>query len=374
MGYARKFDDEVLYDFELNDNAARIGGIALINQANHAANSTDDVDIPNFAYEMSGTNADLTSTSTAYSRGNGYIVFAPYVDKCNDSSIDGNYWTSATAGSASVTEGGDGVILTGSCGGRATNYTYRGTLPSDGTTGIDLKEADSEIVFYMGGSTIALQSAPPGTVNGTITSLAAVQIVGANAGSINIGSSYSTVTSETTAQDSFDGTFRVTIDVAAEEAKVFLNDATSATSTLDLSTLSGASWYLRPITETERGGGGDKAAKSFARLDFKGISQSVSGAAVTNLTFQSQSQALAETGSTGITSSRVIDNLTSLSTNLSANSGANFGTAFSGRFGIFDDLTAGTDGVMQINGDTPGSLTYPSSALMTLDFWGFQAW
>ncbi len=159
--------------------------------------------------------------------------------------------------------------------------------------------------------------------------------------------------------------------MSGTEAKVFVDDETTASITVDLSSLVGTSWYIR-LSALGTRVSGDKACTTNASIEMKGIGRVVHGASAATVQYHSNTQSLDHAGTGGIAYTELVDNENELKIALSADGGSNFGNDMVGRYAVSSDLTSGSSGVIRIKGDTPTAIDYPNSSLMVLDTWAFQ--
>lgn len=323
---------------------------ALIAAINQQENGDDTLTYENIVYSLNTKEQDLTN-STAYNGNDNFIVFAPYIDKTNDSSIDATLWTTATTSGGSVTE--DTVKIRTTVTTNSTSSTGN-NLISDGSTAIDLKDADSELVFYAD-IDINKSNANVGT--------ATISIIGSTGGSATI----KTVNSSGGNADD-ETLYRVVIDVAGTEMSIYEDGAITATSTVDLSSLTGASWYLK-INASLNGGTGSGTTT----IDLFGIARVKEADSESELTYLSDGFTLDVTATSAYGFFRYVANENVPKISFSAD-GSTFGTDVADKEGVVNGLTTGTNGKIRIKETIDSSITtnYPLPSAPIIQAWGAQ--
>lgn len=329
------------FSTKLNDNFLSIGAESVRNALNHRINSTDTFSYPDLFYQYDDQSVDHTNT-TAYARADSnYIVFIPYVDRMDDASISSTYWTTSTSGTSSVVEAGtdeDGGITLTSTGASAT-----ATLKSNGSTGIDLQAADCEVVFYTEFS---------GPTSGTIF----CEIVGSSSGS-------ATLFSQSGAGSGDTGLYHLVVSVSGTECKVY-KDLTLV-DTVDLSSLTGSSWYLQFRNNV---GSGTGTIKVF------GIGMVSQGDSTTETVYYSGTNSLSSnlTGAIAVSEYGVSSSAPKIS--VSANGGSGYATDVEGEEALFHSLTSSGSGVLRLKDTSVTGITaaYPNISSPTIKYWGIK--
>jgi len=331
----------------------------LTNSINSDIDGINDVPVDNLGYQtLTTTEVDQTNT-TAYCRGGtsdggigrGIICFLPYIDRCDDSSIDAAYWTETGGNGGGGTEGTDGIYGSFSV---SNSNDGSATVTSDGSTGIDLKK-DMELCF-----TVSLRA----TCSNSVNCYARVSIVGSSSGEVTLGSISQSESGTTYGQDFF----HLVIDESEEEAKVYTNGSATS-STKNLSSLTGTSWYLRLYTYSSGVNQGGESASGIARM--YGVSGLDDGDATSELVYQSNGLSL-DYESTSVYSFVRLQVATEVDLAYSADNGSNFSTDITGKETIQGGLTAGSSGVIRIKATPSSDITtnYPDRSSPEVYAWG----
>ena len=329
---------------EVDDNFLFTFNTALIAAINQEINSDDTLTYENIVFSVTLKQQDLTN-STAYNGEDNFIVFAPYIDKTNDSVVDTNIW--GNFGGA-TTENTQRMRTTTTTNSSSSSVG----VDSSGTTGIDLKDADSELVFYVD-IDINKSNANVGT--------AKISIIGSTSGSATIKSVNSgggNVDNETL--------YRVVIDVAGTEMSIYENDATTATSTVDLSSLVGTSWFLE-LNASLNGGTGSGTVT----MDLFGVARVSDGDTESELTYLSDGETLDVAATSAYGFFRYVANENVPKISFSAD-GSAFGTDVAAKEGVIGGLTSGTSGKIRIKETIDSSITsnYPLPSAPIVKAWG----